>query len=666
MDGISLAEHRQQPLPSTLPVPNHQNGNYSLTVRPSRRLSANYRPQIQSLLNRPDGLPTRQRNLESPTANNTNYANFRKGAEPDGKYVFSVTWGTILKNLRGEGLPESREARNRLDQICTTTEAYIATPDYDTNIAFIYGNATQVSHARQQLEFFEKDVRGRGVRPSAAHWVKLRAHDGRKEHRQERQTQLQQYLTQYHQLDEQMEFDFDDYLLWPGDLDLEQFIAEYDSSVLQNIRQQFLCRIEFDTTIGLIHTSTQSEKVLMVIRGRIVNLVKEMVARLNRCIRLNLFRMPSASTYRSKIGLDKDPYTGLILPTLHGEPLPETEKKEWATLRRQVDRQNRQLISLSVEKCLKSMQVAKQHVRMRLTFGELGFRRHRKPTDGSDVHSFDDFCDMVRNERTEMHAQGLRSTGGNLALLGDKLDEVQKFYDGTDVWAVHFDFHVPGQSSTLRLETEFRLNAISEIEVASSRWLEYKHGEESELLEVNMLEFEKPNWQFHLGAVSFCENPLIQSRLELFSHNLGFRAPIDGLKSDPKRRAIYPPGHQELRRLSELTMRRYRVKDTDGFLEIRRRDVYDETPGQSSAIPTSTHWTAAYYYPEWDNLLGELAYLQPGEEAEWTRALPTFFPDSADVERPDGFRKFMREVEEIQDLLGDAILQLPKVTNGSL
>ena len=652
--------------------PRHPLGVPSRPRNFQRRLSMDYRPKIQELIYPiPTGsvqhVPSLRSHPAPPNGPSTSaYLKFRNGGNADGEYVFMVLWGTMITNMKGESMSESRQARNRLDQICNTTETYIPTPELDSNIAYIYGDNAQVAHAQEQLRFFEIDTREQQDRPGRANWIRMRALDGRREHREERQTKLQEYLQLYRQRDSDIEYEFEDYVIWPPDLDLEQFIANYDTSVLLEIRREQMCRINFDIRWGLIHTSAPSEKTLMMIRGRLVNLVKEMVAKLNQRMKLNLFRLPSTSVFRNRVGLDLYPKGGLYLPTLFGEPLPKSEGEQWSTLRKQTDRQNRRLISLSLTKCLKTMQAANHHARMRVTFGELALGRHKRPADAAEDYEFDEFVATVRNERTELKSLGLRSTNGVLSMLPDEIDKMSDiFTDPVGLYAVHFDFHVAGQNAILRLEAEFReLGVPSEIERMTTRWLEYSEGQNTELLEINMLEFGKPNWELHVGAVPFHDNPRTRAQLDTFAHNLGFR-PTAGSSKTPRRRAIYPPGRQDLRQLTEVTLRRYRFKNTEGVFELRRKDMYDETPGHSSSLPISTQWSAAYYYPEWDFLLGQLAGLDPGEQPNWPLELPTFFRDSPNVERPDGFRKFMREVEEIQDLLADAVANLPKKVEGA-
>ena len=636
----------------------------------SQRLPEGFRPLLQQHFLRPQSVSAGHNSHQHPQSLPTNsaIAAYRGGEAPTDKHFFQVTWATLLSNLHTEGLPESREARNRLDQICNQTETYIPTPQLDSVEAKIFGNAEHVITAKQQLDLFEKDIRAHRRRKHEENWIKQNALDGRKDHREKRQNKTNESLKWYEQQNRSIDHDFEDYIFWPSHLDLEQFAAEYETSVFLDMRREYDCHITFNTSLGLVRISAPSEKRLMMVHGRVVNLVKELVARLNQGMKLNLIRLPSSEIFRSKVALDQ-PRTDASrpnaprepsLPSIFGEALPKSEEQQWEVLRRQADRENRRLINLCLNHCLTTMQIAKQHVRMRLTFGELGFTRHRKPPNENSAYEFDEFVDMLRNEKTLMKSQGLRSTGGDMSLLPDALDQMQEvFCDPVESYTVHFDFQKDPTKSTLRLECEFQINHNNETERTASRWLLFDQTRGDHLLEMNMLEFEKPDWTLSMGAVPLYEISSREGRLETFAHTLDFR--VDKRHSQkPQRGAIYPPGNDELVRLTEITCRRYRFKNTDGILELRRKEFYDVGMKTAAATPISVTWNATYYYQEWDHLLGQLASLEPGEQVRWELSLPTFFPDSPGSERPDGFRRFMREVEEIQGHLGEAISGLAK------
>ena len=115
-------------------------------------------------------------------------------------------------------------------------------------------------------------------------------------------------------------------------------------------------------------------------------------------------------------------------------------------------------------------------------------------------------------------------------------------------------------------------------------------------------------------------------------------------------------------RTEEIHIARFRFKKGNGYFELQRKDEYDELHKRSN--PNRSTWSAVYYYPEWDNILGEFASLQSGEEVPWKRNLDTFFmdPKAAYDSRalPRSFDTFMEEVGEISELLQGAIDRLPQ------
>lgn len=566
-------------------------------------------------------------------------------------------------------------ARERLNEICRKSEAYVGTPEEETNRIDIWGTQEQASRAARELEGFEKDVRARGIRPSNARWHKEMAFDGRTQSRLERaedQKGMGEALKQLAMQEE--DFGFEAYLLWPDHtgLDINVFIAKHDSGILDDIRRTTFCRIDFNTGgVKSVKISTQDEDSVRAIYLRVFNLVKEMVAGQGRFIKANRFKLPRPAMYRDRVGWDQDPTTRLFLPTFHGEELPESEVENWNKLCKSEDKKNRDLIRAAMDMCLKSLHAPQRHVRMRVTFAELGFHTIRQPLPGKDYVMFDDFCEMISKEMSQVRPIGLRSSAGDLADLADVLSDMPEFGKPTIHYVLHFDF-VGRNQTTLRLETEHKLSLSGkEAEMVASRWLEFgKSSENDEILELNMLDIEhlKSNFQIHIGAAKLhAEEKGTAKSQATFVSNLGFDAAAAGFKAPPRRRAQYPPGRTDLMRVEEITIARFPFKSTDGTFEIHRKDVFDEL--HAGSLPTDVKYEAKYYYREWDMLMAEFANIKPGEEVSWNKDLSGFFrdPKSVDDTRPlpMGLKAFVKEIEEISALLGQAIESLPDIQNGT-
>ena len=574
-----------------------------------------------------------------------------------------------MSNIRISRYESSvRVARERLDEICLKTDAHIRTPEDEETRIPIWGTEEQVEQALNELQSFELYVRKVGVRPKQGGWWKTNAFDGRVASRQEEAERELVMAEGLRILEQDTEFDFEAIFLWPDELDIDRFISQHNTTALNEIRGSILCRIDFNPTgIKFIKISANSDEHIRNIYLRVLNMVKEDIAQNGRFVVSNRFRLPRAEMFRDRVGLDHDPKANLYLATLHGNPLPEAEVDDWNRLWLSEEDKNHNLISSAIDMSLKSLQASQRHVRMRVTFGELGFSQLELPKDDDRNYNFDEFCSMIVKRRTTLQSMGLRTNRGNLADLVETLCNMEEFGELESRCVLHFDFE--GRNNhKLRFESEFKqASASDDMEMFASRWLEFGKVDDSEILEVNLLDFEhlKTNCQFHIGARSIYSTAAkgSQSELQSFASRVRFKAAPAGIKAPPRRRAIYPPGRQDLIQTEEIQVARFRFKQGDGYFELHRRDIYDERT--KTATPMTSIWTAWYYYPEWDNILGEFASLRPGEEVPWRRNLGTFFinPKATHDSRalPRGFDAFMGEVEEISALLQDAIDRLPEV-----
>ena len=437
------------------------------------------------------------------------------------------------------------------------------------------------------------------------------------------------------------------WLVWPSqDLDFEQI----KPASIEELKRNYWCTIDYNPDTSVVRIMANKERELLQVVQRMVNLVKELVANLNQVIKANLLQPPSTSTYRASVELEKRG-SALATPTLQGKPLPEYDMKSWEGLVQEEARSNRKQVGNALEKCLKGLRLSRKHVRMRLNMGQLAFKRYRLSSEGGNRYNFDDFCAMVANDRTALELQGL-SIGPGTDEMVDKCASHPLFFDPTETYVVHFDFMEPDQASILRLECEFRATQDRrEFEVGQQRWLEFQHGAESTLFEVNMLDFENLDWQMSINAATFPDNKQTGKQLTQFQASVEFQAGSEDIKAQPKRRAFYAAGNRALTCVTELTIVRYRVRDTEGMFELTRKEEYHQAQHGMEVRPFVSTMSASYYYPEWDNLLAEYAYIEPGGQVTWQPNLSTFFPDSRVGAKPKGFKKFMEEVKEIQQAL---------------
>ncbi|ETN42070.1 uncharacterized protein HMPREF1541_04009 [Cyphellophora europaea CBS 101466] len=636
------------------------------------RVEPNYRPRIQAIAgiaNRPGGIQGRTSRSKaeiSPAVDNQGHRNFNAGLPEAAHYDLTIVWRSFLTNLKPEGKQTPSEiARMRLDEICRRTNTYLHPKDPDSVQIGIWGEDEDVERARAELTVFEHDIRRTGLRPNRDAWHKARGYDGRVEDRATRNLREKDLAAARLAHNKQSHFEYQAFLLWPYRVDMKRFREKHEDNLLREIQGSMMCSIDFfDTSIRYVRISAQDEREIHHVYQRMVNLIKEAVAEHGLFSRINRFRLPRASIYRDKIGLDMDPTTKIMIPTLHGDPLPEDEYEKWQSLCKQSDAQNRAILRNEMESIIQAMQAPGQQVRMRVTFTELGFRQYERPSDGQEYHKLDDFCEMLGKPLTEVGMAGIRSTSDtNLGDLVPILSAMPEFRDAETRFTLHFDFHGSNRS-TLRFEREMYIGLTGELEDEANRWLQFSHAQnEYEVLEFNMLDFERlrANYSVHIGKTDLYESTEHERSLHGFSHNVTYTHDPRGLQAPARRRAVFPPGRKSLLRHEEITIARFSFKGPDARFEIVRKDMFD-AGAQSGTNPSKTLWYAQYYYPEWDTLLGEFGNLKPGEEVSWPRKMETFFiPGMARNDHrplPKGFNGFFSEVEEIQSLLQKAIQTL--------
>ncbi|EXJ55535.1 hypothetical protein A1O7_08463 [Cladophialophora yegresii CBS 114405] len=582
------------------------------------------------------------------------------GLAPNGEYkLLSPTWKTLVTMALRIDRAAQPQPKQVLRLIMRETETFIREPVIHDQAIFIWGKVEQVTEAKDQLAKWEQDVRDSATAARTAAWHKEKAHDGRAEHREERENR-EKYLKNLRQ-EAEIKYPVEVVLLWPRELDIGEFEST-NTEAIDQFRSQFSCRISFPgsniehTSVEHITIAAESPVDAASLKERMINLIKETISRRDQLSTANMVHIPDFDIYRDRVGLlDLDPKSGSYLPTLHGKPA--ADKGQLSKDRRQVQVNNHKKIKKTIDTAIKRLRVSQQHTRMRFVFGELGFVFFQKPAAGAETYSFEDFYTMVTKERIKLTLNGLPIRQGEVTDLPDVLEQMDAFSDPTEYYAAFFDFPGTTSSSTLRLETVFTPMGADETENREKRWVEISDAVSK--LQASHLNFDRPDYQVTIDAFPLGIDQLRKAQIQAFQANITMERPPDGIKSTPRRRVKHPQ-ERGLQFVSELTLLKYRFKNTDGVFELRRKDTYDLRPGKENNSPFETRWHALYYYPEWDNLMGEFANIRPGEDVKWAKSVATFFPESGDqwTALPMGFKNFMNEVEEIQNLLSEAISRL--------
>lgn len=175
------------------------------------------------------------------------------------------------------------------------------------------------------------------------------------------------------------------------------------------------------------------------------------------------------------------------------------------------------------------------------------------------------------------------------------------------------------------------------------------------------LTFDRLDWQLKIQAYDILDPKSMAKEYADFEAGVGVGpAPSPaGITGPPTQRASFPRGYHDLVRVTNKPVIQFTLGKTDHILEIAREDMYDTHPFQSTPPKPESKWTASFYYSKWVNDLGEFAYKKHGETPSWQPSLSTFFPEGDDAAaqstKPRGPRFFLNEIEEVKNILWDAI-----------
>jgi hypothetical protein len=421
------------------------------------------------------------------------------------------------------------------------------------------------------------------------------------------------------------------------------------------LRKNFWCTIDYDSTTSFVRIMANDERNLLQVVQRIVNLVKEMIAELSQVTKTNLLQLPSKPAYGSFVRVEKKE-SNLVIPILEDVDLFEVELDNWEGLLRNSRRSNRKEVGKALESCLKSLRMSQKYVGMRVNFGQLSLKQYQLPLDGSKHYKFDDFCTMIENERTILELHGLLC-GADTNTIVDRCASHPTFINPIETHSVHMDFKEPDQPTTLRLEKKFRVSHdYKDVFVEGNQWLEFPSGSQGSLLEVNMVDFENLDWQMTVNSAPFSESAKT-SQHDWFQTNVTFKPTTDDIKGKPKlkgkpqRRVFFRSGGPKPTLVTELATITYELRGSDAKFELTRKDEYQQTQYGTEAGPPVSRLSGSFFYPNWDILLGQYAYLQPGGQVDWQPSLSTFFPAANGNGKANGLKTFMEEIREAQRVL---------------
>lgn len=582
------------------------------------------------------------------------FKRFKENEEkPDYKVEMMQDFGRLSKRLPQDKLISSRQtAIDQLAKICISTNAFIKVPNDDSHVFEIWGTPYQVEQAKDVLRLLEQALIGPGTKGKDRQWIKQNAVDAREDDRELR-ANLKNYEQEVLLYADDSLLPFEAHLLWPEDYDLENFIEDYDTHVLEDIRKNFACHIiHSNGAPRATKIACDNKQALFQVYNRLLGLMKEMITKKKQGQRMIL-------CHRSEDCKRIKPQQTIISGISAFVPVPMDNNKanivtgtEAHPLDDSARRQYRSATKKALRSCIGGLHLSEKHVRMRTTFGVVALTSFKRPSDGSDSYTLDSFSEML-GEASVTTTQCPLAAGTDYKLL-DQIKAMPEFGEPDLSWTVECHFAGLG-GSVLILEKEFTPSHIDPDEPNSTgqRWLDTSAGKK--LLTVTHMFPGSVGFEVAVGAAGLHTNQKTKQEQLNFANDVKIRPSLNGMRFAPGKHAIFPPSNRDLLLVKEVIIAKYPFKNTKGTFEIRRTDTFPQTAGQVDALPRSIVWTAHYCYEEWDRLMSQFGNIKAGDDVEWRRDLTTFFPKVVDEEHPTtlpaGWRKFMDEVEDIQKLL---------------
>lgn len=576
---------------------------------------------------------------------------------PDYRFEMMKDFGKLSRRLPQDKSISSRQiAIDQLAKICISTKAFIKVPGEDSQVFEIWGSPEEVTQAKEVLKLLELPLIGPGSAAKAKEhrWIKQGAVDAREEDRALR-AGLKDYEQEALRYADDSLLPYEAHLLWPEGYDLENFIEDYDTEVLADIRSKFACHISHSYGAPCAtKISCETKQGLFQVYNRLLGLMKEMIAKKKQGQRIVLCHRPgNCQKLKTQPTTACNTTVFVPIPVYFSETALRTDTST-PSADDSMKRQYRNATKKALRSCISGLHLSEKHVRMRTTFGVVALTNFKRPSDGSNTYGFDSFSEML-GEPGVATIQCPLATGVSYELL-DHISAMPEFGEPDLSWTV--ECHFAGLNGTLMLEKEFTPSYIDPDEPNSTgqRWLDIAAA--LSLLDVTHMVPGSIGYQLTLGAADIHSNLKTKQEQRSFANDVKLRPSLNGMRFAPGKHAIFPPSNKDLLLVKEVTIAKYSFKDTKGTFEIRRTDTFPQNVGQVDALPRSIVWTGHYYYEEWDRLMSQFGNIRAGDDVEWRRDLTTFFPKVVDEEYPTmlpvGWRKFMDEVEEIRGLLAKA------------
>ncbi|KKY23862.1 hypothetical protein UCRPC4_g02675 [Phaeomoniella chlamydospora] len=497
---------------------------------------------------------------------------------------------------------------------------------------------------------------------------KIKSKDDRREARIQKRTEEAKEKELFLERPDDLEtYQYQLFYLWPSaDIPMEQLIDHYGKDVLQELQYTTQSYIEFDASQSLIRVRSSDENAVRHVVLRIGNLLRELIAKVNSSMHVRLVQYPTRGTDTAYINLRPNAFAEIVYPCLEYQCLGDSIDGKPDPRSLQTAFENKKMMSLIVQQCLKNIREPQKHVRMRLQLGMVGLGRRKKMGEASLGYEFDEFIDMLGHSQTEVSLGSIVHGGLTKSQLAN-IKAIELLDNPTMSYSAEFHLRDDAAAEpTLIIQHEWIENKSGEdLELDGRVWLSKAVVPEERPLEVIVIDFDRTDYQLHIDLASIYSNKNVRKQLEKFENSISFRRYTDAITfaAQPQPQSKFTWSTNNLQRVVDKTMMSFDIRGTTYKFAIMRSDTFTTDPMKT--IRSFEQSTFAFYIfdPEWDVSLAEFGHLKAGQDVSWKRDLNTFFPKPWDTQseltQPTdlnaGFHAFLELVEKVAGQLRHAI-----------
>ncbi|KAJ5107410.1 hypothetical protein N7456_004085 [Penicillium angulare] len=460
--------------------------------------------------------------------------------------------------------------------------------------------------------------------------------------------------------------------LWPQDGPTPQESFGDKLEALDTIRKAFKVHVYLQKDVDdCISVCGNKETDMAFIAAQLREKWKAAVAKADIRIKAYLVELPKGSTVQSQVKMVKK--ESFALPVLH-KPVPRsspTTRNEEEKITRFHEKNDRTLLE-SFQKALSKAHFFAGYLRMRIHFGSFVMDHYRKPNDGESMYSFEEFQDMIMNERAIGRlVPGLKLSGedllsrclsaGSLLESTSPLSTLSGIKTTIPTYSANFEFSGETESR-FRLEVDFKHRSL-ELEQHRHRWFKAHEDEAGNprrlVLQVGVIDFARCDWQGDIELFEPLHGDEIQVNLTEFLKTVRFdnRIRVHGMTLAPRRKVLFDPKAPVASFIEKASVQ-LKIKGTSYILEVARFDRYTRnSAGRGWAASPTVTWGATLFEPNWDVVLGGGLNMEGNDlkrPEKYMGHFRSFFPSRAKMSSDNeegGFWDLIGLVDKVSELL---------------